>query len=156
MTNLVVSRTIAFEGCHRCGKSTTVSLLNKSTEFADSHMDRAFASTYAFAKLFNRQPVDLDLAIHDYFVNPRAYLVYFSLGIDDFQADFDAGVTMRERWVGFVPNVDNRALDEHIRFAIDRAKQLGYGGRILVIQAKAFSQEEQCQQILNWLASQQV
>jgi hypothetical protein len=148
-----ISHTILLEGAHKTGKSSTTVLLNTALHYCNSHMDRGFASTYAFGRLFDRPPVNLDKAIHDYFANPTAVLVYFSLWQEDYQADFDAGVNMREQWCGFVPQVSNAELDKHILYAIDRAAELGYSTRILRLKSRAQEPALQARQIQDWLLS---
>lgn len=148
----VTNKTILFEGCHKVGKSTAIGLLCKRTQYAHTLIDRGWASNWAFGRIYDREETDLDQAIHDYFANPTAYVVYFMLWASDYQEDFKSESFDRASWVGHCTDQeDNRLLDTYIHHAVFRAIRLGYKSRILVCTARTTAPESQVSQILNFI-----
>lgn len=151
--------TLLLEGPHRVGKSTSIDLICKATQFHHVMIDRGWASNYAFAKIFKRGTVSkniLKLAIADYFSNPTAYVVYYALGSEDYEIEKHNDSHRAEQWVGLQRTSDiytNIELDRYLQEAIDIATSLGYGHRILVLTARESEPEAQAQQILNWLST---
>lgn len=155
---LQVSCQILLTGAHRVGKGTTVEAINKQTGYLHTLIDRGFESNYAFAKLFNRDlDINLTRAINDFFANPTACMVYFSLGADDFELDRIADASRQEQWVG-APKLPyaNRELDKLINEVVLMAESMGYHSRILCVTARDSDPAGQASQILKWLQQNQI
>lgn len=146
---------ILLTGAHRVGKGTTVELLCKTTGYLHTLIDRGFESNYAFARLFDRQlNIDLDQAIHDFFANPSAVIVYFALGANDYETDRAADAPRVDQWVG-PPALEyaNRDLDRLINSVITTAESYGYSDRILRLYSRDCDPQGQVDTILKWTDS---
>jgi hypothetical protein len=152
---LATSCTVLFEGAHSVGKSTAIKQLLGDSRFQHTVIDRGFASNYAFADLYRRQPIDLTKAVHDFFANPTACVVYLSLSVGSLQDEY-----VRSRADGLSYSdpeqgcVDNAKLDMLIRLALEEATLLGYGNKVLTLPARAnaLSSNKQRNQILDFVS----
>lgn len=155
MTTRLTNCTILLEGAHRVGKGTSVNLISERTGHLHTLIDRGWASNWAFCQIFDRPCFDLDRAVHDYFANPSAYVVHYSMGAEDYEADRSADAQRVAQWIGQVPSYPNRRLALLVEEALCRAVELGYGDRILSLVARESDSQTQAQAVIDWLQVKQ-
>lgn len=148
---MLVSKTVLLEGAHRTGKSSVLAELCKQSSHLHVVQDRGWPSVYAFGKLFGRSPVNVERAAASFFANPDAVLVHFALGEDKLESSKAADEVRHNLWLGAErKHYANSQLDEHIAYAVDLARQLGFGNRVLELPALHVQSDEAARFVLRF------